>query len=187
MQAACWKVLGYSVGSAWPRDLLAQHWPAAVVAALGQCTEFVLTHHTGYYEQIRHTFDEQDAAPTHITGRLLLGDLIHLWHPEHCPAPQDALRWIEVLAGAPDITTVRTIEAALTRARTFRPNLPEPPAYEWSRILPATLAPLAYATGFTLEEATTLHAAGRLDEPGLRILAGLRGFHLAFDTSTISD
>jgi hypothetical protein len=171
-------VLGSEPDPGLIRDLVAQRWPIGVLTSLRDLAVNALEQQGGYCQRMRLALESQDEEPTHVLGRLLIHDLMQFFAWTRIPA-DDALRWIEVLAGAPDKDAADTISEALTPQRSFRPRLPEAPALTWNRSLPAALAPLAFAAGLTLDEAVALYADGVLDEPGLRTLAGLRGYHLA--------
>ena len=177
MEEALRAVLGSPPDPGLTRDLLGHRWSTSILADVRTLAVHALNQQGGYVQRMRLALNQQDEHPTHILGRLLLNDLMQCCAWTRLPA-DDAIRWIEVLAGAPNEDAADTIAKTLTPQRFFQPDLPEAPAATWSRNLPAALAPLAFTAGLTLDEATALHASGSLDAPGLRALAGLRGYRL---------
>lgn len=84
------------------------------------------------------------------------------------------LPWLRVLADTADSSA--TLATWLEEWNA--PWLDNPsPIIEWNDRF-ADLAPLVFAAGLTLDEAVDRQAAGALDESSLRVMAGLRGYHL---------
>lgn len=161
------------------RDLVAKNWPVTIIEAAGHLAEHAVTQQTGYAQQFAAAIGDRPEGPTRALAALLLHDLLGFIAAAPDTPPQDAVHWLEIVAGAPDMATARAIEDLLDTFPTYQRRRTEPPAVAWNRALTGALAPLAFAAGLTLDEAAAMHTAGRLDEPGLRTLAGLRGYRLA--------
>ena len=84
----------------------------------------------------------------------------------------EARAWLTTAVGAPDSRTYLRIRELINQRR---PNADQEMAC-WRTL--GTLAPLAYAAGFTLTDAYTAHEADRLDAESLRVLAGLNGWRV---------
>lgn len=85
------------------------------------------------------------------------------------------LPWLVMVAGDTDAERAR---ALLLSVRGWAdPADEDVPVARWTEAL-GPVAALAWAAGLTVEEAETRAAVGTLNEAGLRVLAGLRGYLL---------